>query len=229
MQKEMLKASPNYEYLMDSISRTYSEQKLWISKEIPSVADVGEKYPALTTSTIAHLEFHLLTKMQLVDALEYSFVAAAAKIVDAARKKRHLDGFMKELVDRADYALEAPKINDVLLTAAVCVLPSLVKERMEAFICPENPEATYLFPKVTYRGSSIFDATLFTVRLEDISIIEENLLAAVATQIALYWIFDIVFDQKAKKSLDLFCRATQVDSGVSATPLTRLAVALFAQ
>ncbi|KAL3244585.1 hypothetical protein MRX96_047152 [Rhipicephalus microplus] len=90
------------------------------------------------TSTVqAHLEFHLLTKVQLVDALQHSFAAAAAKIVDAARKKRHLDGFMKELVDRADYALEAPKNNDVLLTAAVCVLPSLVKERMEAFICPE--------------------------------------------------------------------------------------------
>ncbi|KAL3208337.1 hypothetical protein MRX96_039224 [Rhipicephalus microplus] len=227
MQKEMLKASPKYEYLIDSTSRTYSERRLWISKEIPSVADVVEKYPALTTSTIAHLEFYLLTKVQLVDALEHYFAAAAAKIVDAARKKRHFDQFMKELVDRVDYALEAP--NDVLLTPAVCVLPSLVKERMEAFICPEDPEATYLFPKVTYRGSSIFDATLFTLLLVGISIIDENVLAAVATQIALYWVFDIVFDPKTKKSLDLFCHAAQVDSGVGPTPLHRLAVALFAQ
>lgn len=59
MQKEMLKASPNYEYLMDSISRTYSERRLWISKQIPSVADVVEKYPALTTSTIVSIHIHL--------------------------------------------------------------------------------------------------------------------------------------------------------------------------
>nr|XP_037286315.1 uncharacterized protein LOC119179350 [Rhipicephalus microplus] len=111
MQKEMLKASPNYEYLMDSISRTYSERRLWISKEIPSVADVVEKYPALTTSTIVSIHIHL-------------------------------------------------------------------------------------FPHGI-----------------DISIMKENLLAAVATQIALYWVFDIVFDPKAKKSLDLFYRAAQVDNG----------------
>ncbi|XP_075736712.1 uncharacterized protein LOC142776628 isoform X1 [Rhipicephalus microplus] len=58
------------------------------------------KFPNLEDSTgtgYAHLEFQLFTKVQLVDALEHSFAAAAAKIVDAARKKRHLDGFMKSL------------------------------------------------------------------------------------------------------------------------------------
>ncbi|KAL1431999.1 hypothetical protein MTO96_013669 [Rhipicephalus appendiculatus] len=142
MQREMRKANPGYEYLVDSMSRTFADRRLWISRELPGVADVVEKYPALTTSTI-------------------------------------------------------------------------------------NPEATYVFPKVTYTGSSIFDATMFVVRLEHISIIEDSLLAAVATQIALYWVFDIVFDPKAKKSLDLFCRAAHVDSGLSPTPLIRLAAALF--
>ncbi|XP_070395761.1 uncharacterized protein [Dermacentor albipictus] len=115
-----------------------------------------------------------------------------------------------------------------MLTAAVCVLPSLVKERMEAFICPDDPGAMYMFPTVTYpAGGSIFDATEFVVRLEDVAIPESNLLAAVATLIALYWAFDIVFDLKAKKSLDLICQVISVDSGVSPTPLVRLAAALF--
>ncbi|KAL3189175.1 hypothetical protein MRX96_003307 [Rhipicephalus microplus] len=103
-----------------SYRATNSKRRLWISEEIPSVTDVVEKYPALTTSAIAQTEFHLLAKVQLVDALGHSFAAAAAKIVDAARKKRHLDGFMKELVDRADYALEAPK-NNVILGGTVLI------------------------------------------------------------------------------------------------------------
>ncbi|KAL1460350.1 hypothetical protein MTO96_043349 [Rhipicephalus appendiculatus] len=113
MQREMHKANPSYDYLMDSIPITYADRRLWISREIPGVADVLEKYPALTTSTI------------------------------------------------------------------------------------------------------------------HISIIEDNVLAAVATQTSLYWVFYIVFDPKTKKSLDLFCRAAHIDRGVSPTPLIRLAAALF--
>lgn len=53
MQREMLKASPSYHYLMDSMSRTYAERRLWISREIPSVADVVEKHPALTNTIVS--------------------------------------------------------------------------------------------------------------------------------------------------------------------------------
>ncbi|KAL1474293.1 hypothetical protein MTO96_038092 [Rhipicephalus appendiculatus] len=48
----------------------------------------------------------------------------------------------------------------------VHVLPNMpldVKLSMERH--QQNPEATYVFPKVTYTGSSIFDATMFIVRL----------------------------------------------------------------
>ncbi|KAH6946032.1 hypothetical protein HPB50_011275 [Hyalomma asiaticum] len=228
MHKEMNKSSPNYDYLADSMKRTFSGRRSWIGLHIPSVKDVLEKYPALSKSTIVHLEFNLISKVQLVGTLTQAFQRVSLKIVNTVRKKRHLDTLLNEIISRLESATEPSESNDVLLTAAVCVLPSLVKERVEAFIRPDDSGTNFIFPTVTYEpGGSVFNATQFIVRLEEISIAEGTLLEAVATQIALYWAFDIVFDPKAKRSLDLICRAAHVDSGVSPTPLVRLAAALF--
>nr|XP_054922362.1 uncharacterized protein LOC129382446 [Dermacentor andersoni] len=137
MCKELRKPSPSHEYLCDSMRRTFAERRGWIAFRIPSVKDVLEKYPALSTSAIVHLEFQVARNVQLLEALEKVFQNSASKIVAAVRKKRHLDSLNKDIVGHVDSASEPSQSDDVMLTAAVCVLPSLVKERMEAFICPD--------------------------------------------------------------------------------------------
>ncbi|XP_070384807.1 uncharacterized protein [Dermacentor albipictus] len=52
MCKERHKASPNHEYLSDCMKRTFADRRGWIASEIPSVKDVLEKYPALSTNAI---------------------------------------------------------------------------------------------------------------------------------------------------------------------------------
>lgn len=52
-------------------------------------------------------------------------------------------------------------------------------------------------PMVTYEGTSLLQARAFHVQLESIKIDEDDLVSALATQIALYLVFDIVFAPKA--------------------------------
>ncbi|KAH7953113.1 hypothetical protein HPB49_004972 [Dermacentor silvarum] len=112
------------------------------------------------------------------------------KILEVAKKKRHLEHFFASL-DEAMSAAQ-PLHKDLKLTASVCVLSSLVNERMEAFISPY---------------------------FEAIKINKDGLVPALATQIALYWAFDIVFAPKAQKTFDSICRMVGINSGVWPTPL----------
>ncbi|XP_075526282.1 uncharacterized protein LOC142557995 [Dermacentor variabilis] len=121
-----------------------------------------------------------------------------------------------------------PEQNDLMLTAAIFLLHSLVKERVEAFVCSREPEAVHVVPTVTYTGN-ILELPEFTVQLEALEIQAPNLLQAVATQMALYWTFDIVFCAKAQKTFDLQCRLIGVSSGIQATSLVRVAQTLLKQ
>lgn len=54
VQKELRKARPDNAYISDSMSRTFSARRAWISKEIPSMEQVTDKYPALMLATMAN-------------------------------------------------------------------------------------------------------------------------------------------------------------------------------
>ncbi|XP_049514330.1 uncharacterized protein LOC125941336 [Dermacentor silvarum] len=176
------------------MSRTFSARRAWISKEIPSVEQVTEKYPALMLTTMVRSEFHSQTGICLLGTLQDVFSMTSTKIIEVAKKKHHLEHFFASL-DEAMSAAQ-PLHKDLKLTASVRVLSSLVKERMEAFISPY---------------------------LESIKIDEDGLVPALATHIALYWAFDIVFAPKAQKTFDLICRMVGINSGVRPTPLLRVA------
>ncbi|KAH7965496.1 hypothetical protein HPB49_008482 [Dermacentor silvarum] len=60
-------------------------------------------------------------------------------------------------------------------------------------------------PTVKYEGTSLLQARALRVQLESIKIDEDDLVSGLATQIALYWIFDIVFAPKALRTLTI-CR-----------------------
>ncbi|XP_077523207.1 uncharacterized protein LOC144134097 [Amblyomma americanum] len=78
--------------------------------------------------------------------------------------------------------------------------------------------AVHYIPTVVHRGG-ILTTSDFSVCLEKICVKETSLLAALATQMALYWAFNIAFDKKAQRSFDLLCRLINVDSGLRPTQL----------
>ncbi|XP_075534346.1 uncharacterized protein LOC142568168 [Dermacentor variabilis] len=226
MQKQARKASPDTIYLLDAMMRTFAERRKWISEETPSVKNIVEKYPALAVGSVVLQEFKAITNVTLVDALRGVLDPIAHKILQSAQKKRHLEDFLIGLEKMKD-GVPQPEQNDLMLTAAIFVLPSLVKERVEAFVCSREPEAVHV-PTVTYTGN-ILELLEFTIQLEVLEIQAPNLLQAVATQMALYWTFDIVFCAKAQQTFDLLCRLIGVSSGIQATPLVRVAQTLLKQ
>ncbi|XP_077511926.1 uncharacterized protein LOC144122256 [Amblyomma americanum] len=221
MKSAVQKARPDMAYIIDCMRRTFPTRRKWIGSEDPSVEVAIEKFPALAMSSIAQLEFELITSVPVLERLEEALQRTKEKIVHAARKKRHLEGFLEDFDARMDGTSEAA-VYETTVTAAVCLLPSMVKERVETFVRPFDPAAVHYIPTVVHRGG-ILTTTDFSVCLEKICIKETSLLAAVATQMALYWAFNIVFDKKAQRSFDLLCRLINVDSGLRPTPLVRLA------
>ncbi|XP_075737745.1 uncharacterized protein LOC142777326 isoform X2 [Rhipicephalus microplus] len=217
MTKEVAKARPDMAYIEDCMSRTLPSRREWVSQDSPSVDDIIKKYPALLIGSIVQLEFRLLTKVPIMEKLEEFLGPASGKIVKIARQKRHMQKFLEDLdavlVDASEDASE-----EVMLTAAICVLPAMVKERMDAFICKFDPTKTHYVPTVTFMGN-VLTSDAFAVRLEDIEIAEKSLLAAISTQMALYWATNIVFDKKAQRTFDVLSRALKVKSGLQPTPL----------
>ncbi|XP_075735236.1 uncharacterized protein LOC119184013 isoform X1 [Rhipicephalus microplus] len=217
MTKEVAKARPDMAYIEDCMSRTLPSRREWVSQDSPSVDDIIKKYPALLIGSIVQLEFRLLTKVPIMEKLEEFLGPASGKIVKIARQKRHMQKFLEDLdavlVDASEDASE-----EVMLTAAICVLPAMVKERMDAFICKFDPTKTHYVPTVTFMGN-VLTSDAFAVRLEDIEIAEKSLLAAISTQMALYWATNIVFDKKAQRTFDVLSRALKVKSGLRPTPL----------
>ncbi|KAL1473653.1 hypothetical protein MTO96_038541 [Rhipicephalus appendiculatus] len=183
------------------------------------------KFPSLADSTgtgYVHQEFKAITDVNLLGALKNALEPIAQKIIGSAKSKRHLEDFFKKLADEEDATPELAK-DDLMLTAAIYVLPSLVKERMEAFVHIHDPEAVYVVPTVSYTGN-VLQTSDFMVHLEMLELPAANLGEAIATQMALYWTFDIVFCSKTQKTFDLICRLLGIgSSGVQATPLVRVA------
>lgn len=67
------------------------------------------------------------------------------------------------------------------------------------------------------------------MRLEGLAIKETSLLAAIATQIALYWALNIVFSKKAQRTFDLLCQVLKVQSVLRPTSLVRVALTILSQ
>ncbi|KAH6919445.1 hypothetical protein HPB50_029567 [Hyalomma asiaticum] len=188
--------------------RTFVDRRQWISEKLPTVQDILDRYPALAISSVVHQEFKEFTEVTLLVALKNALQPVYHKIMASAKSKRHLEDFFKVLAD----------VEDLMLTAAMYVLPSLVKERMEAFVHIREPEAVYLVPTVTYT-EQILTTVDFIVHLEMLRLPAASLLEAIATQMELFWTFDIVFCARTQKTFDLICRLLGVGSGVQATPI----------
>ncbi|CAN8019102.1 unnamed protein product [Ixodes persulcatus] len=136
MEKEMRKASPNVAYITDSLTRTFPTRRLWVTSQNPSVAEIVEKYPDFKCGTFLQQEFTAATGCTIEDKLVEGLSNCSLRILEAARKKRHLATFFDDLDGRAAGEDAGPE-NEVLTMAALYVLPSLVKERSLAFLHPD--------------------------------------------------------------------------------------------
>ncbi|XP_072144186.1 uncharacterized protein [Dermacentor andersoni] len=186
-----------------------------------------DKYPVLSISSIVQLEFRLLTNTPIMPKLEQVLQPVANKILMTARKKRHTENIFEEF-DALMNASTEDAAGELTLTAALCVLPTLVKERVDSLTCHSDPAKVHYVPTVTFVGS-LLTAQEFTVHLEGISIQENTLLEAIATQMALYWVLNIAFQKKAQRTFHLLCELLGVPSGLRATPLVRVAHTLLSQ
>ncbi|KAH7968867.1 hypothetical protein HPB52_012064 [Rhipicephalus sanguineus] len=70
MQKELRKGRPDYDYVRDSMLRTFAARREWIFKEIPSMEAITDKYPALMLASFAQNEFQSQTKVLLLEKLQ---------------------------------------------------------------------------------------------------------------------------------------------------------------
>ncbi|KAL3220607.1 hypothetical protein MRX96_050342 [Rhipicephalus microplus] len=101
---------------------------------------------------------------------------------------------------------DSPSVDDIIKKYPALLIGSI------------DPTKTHYVPTVTFMGN-VLTSDAFAVRLEDIEIAEKSLLAAISTQMALYWATNIVFDKKAQRTFDVLSRALKVKSGLRPTPL----------
>ncbi|XP_042146147.1 uncharacterized protein LOC115316675 [Ixodes scapularis] len=201
MDKEMQKSSPNVAYITDSLARTFPTRRLWVTSLNPSVAEIVEKYPALKCGTFLQQEFTAATGCTIEDKLLEGLSNSSLRILEAARKKRHLAAFFDDLDGRAA-GVDAGPENDVLTMAALYVLPCLVKERSLTFLHPDDPAELPPYPTVDYEGD-FYQAASFIVSVDELRIEEATLLGAISTMMAMYWVFNMEFLPKSSKTLQL--------------------------
>ncbi|EEC08484.1 hypothetical protein IscW_ISCW005507 [Ixodes scapularis] len=101
MDKEMRKTSPNAACTADSLTRTFPTRTLWVTSQNPSVAEIVEKYPAFKCGTFLQQEFTAATGCTIEDKLLEGLSNSSLRILEAARKKRHLAAFFDDLDGRA--------------------------------------------------------------------------------------------------------------------------------
>ncbi|KAG0444249.1 hypothetical protein HPB47_014004, partial [Ixodes persulcatus] len=147
-----------------------------------------ETFPTLADTTgSGHLqqEFTAATGCTIEDKLVEGLSNCSLRILEAARKKRHLATFFDDLDGRAAGEDAGPE-NEVLTMAALYVLPSLVKERSLAFLHPDDPAELPPYPTVGYEGD-FYQVASFIVSVDELRIEEATLLGAISTMMAMYW------------------------------------------
>ncbi|KAH7932915.1 hypothetical protein HPB49_004894 [Dermacentor silvarum] len=144
--------------------------------------------------------------------------AMAKEVLKARPDMAYIEDCMaRTLASRREWvAKENPSVDEMLLKYPVLSI---------SFI---DPAKVHYVPTVTFTGG-ILTTQEFTVCLEGIAIKEGSLLAAIATQMALYWTCTIVFNKKAQKTFDLLCHLLKIHSGLRTTPLVRVAQTLLSQ
>ncbi|XP_072145560.1 uncharacterized protein [Dermacentor andersoni] len=117
--------------------------------------------------------------------------------------------------------LSAMTSPNLMETAAICLLPCLVKERKEAFLTTDRSTA-HRVPTVICSVDA-WDSTPSTVSLDDIAIEENTLSEALSTLFTLYWAFDIVLAKGVHKTLAVIAKLLDVPSNAHMSPLARVA------
>ncbi|KAH7933578.1 hypothetical protein HPB49_014033 [Dermacentor silvarum] len=220
MKKELAKPKADVSYVADCMLRTFRIRRDWIEKECPSIQAITDEYPSLKLRTMLHNEFTLQTGVDLSTTLRPLLRAVAKKVIEIAQKKRHLEAFLADFDSRWEAATDE-KRNDLMETAAICLLPCLVKERKEAFLTTDS-STVHSVPTVVCTIDA-WDSTPFRVCLEDIEIQEITLPEALSTLFALYWAFDIVFAKGVHKTLEVIAKLLNVPSNAHLSPLARVA------
>ncbi|XP_075551050.1 uncharacterized protein LOC142584715 [Dermacentor variabilis] len=167
-----------------------------------------------------HNEFMLQTGVDPSTTLQPLLCAVAKKVIEKAQKKQHLEAFLVVFNSRLEVAAKE-KRNDLMETAAICLLPCLIKECKEAFLTTDR-STVHSVPIVICRIDA-WDSTPFTDCLEDIEIEENTLPEALSTLFTLYLAFDIVFAKGVHKTLEVIAKLLDVPSNAHMSPLARVA------
>ncbi|XP_075727907.1 sterile alpha motif domain-containing protein 3 isoform X1 [Rhipicephalus microplus] len=220
MKTELAKTKPDLSYVTDRMLRTFVARRNWIENGCPSIQAITDEYPALKLSSMLHNEFKLQTGVDLRATLQPLLRAIEKKVLDIAQKKRHLEAFLADLDKRLKDATEDDKV-DLMQNAVICLLPCLVKERKEAFVnSVEN--IVYAVPSIVCLGN-VLDCTYFKVCVENYEVVETTLTNALATLLALYWAFDIVFAKGAQKTFEVLGKLLGIPGSGRISPLARVA------
>ncbi|KAH7978944.1 hypothetical protein HPB49_007455 [Dermacentor silvarum] len=151
------------------------------------------------------------------DTIDAHLVAMAKEVSKARPDVNYTSDCMaRTFASRRKWIGENPSVADI------------VKEYPALSMSTIDPTVVHYLPTITFEGA-LLDTKSFAVCLEELRIEEDSLLATIATLLALYWAFNIVFGKKGQKSLDLLCRLNEVGSGIPATPLVRVSHSLLAK
>ncbi|KAH7965859.1 hypothetical protein HPB49_011606 [Dermacentor silvarum] len=171
----------------------------------------GEAKPALDAFK-HYLEQRCSSADELVKRHNMLGKLVAGKIADLMKKK-------KEPIFNEDFDTFVDITADSVIHNKARIK---IKEKSQVI---KDPTLVHYLSTITFEGP-LLDTKSFAVCLEELRI-EDSLLAAIATLLALYWAFNIAFVKKGQKSHDLWCRLIQVDSGIPATPLVRVSHSLL--
>nr|XP_054929008.1 uncharacterized protein LOC126534872 [Dermacentor andersoni] len=155
----------------------------------------------------------------LADSTGTGYVAEVWDGEDESSIRSHITSMKKELLKpKANFSY----VTDYLMeTAAICLLPCLVKERKEAFLTTDRSTAHRVLTVIC--SVDAWDSTPSTVSLDDIAIEENTLSEALSTLFTLYWAFDIVLAKGVHKTLAVIAKLLDVPSNAHMSPLARVA------
>lgn len=178
------------------MKKTYDIRRDFITKELPTIAQVKETYPELFRDRQIMLEFERITNIDLDHALQEYCVAHWRDIFDMCRKIAGASSLLKQ----ADAVKkDSPSLEQYWdMVASLCLVPFMMKENLCDLVI-EIGEDEQVDPKgkivpVLISKGTVFKSDEFILVAEEEIIQEfEEFTIAFASLFATYWIFNMEY------------------------------------
>lgn len=178
------------------MKKTYDIRRDFITKELPTIAQVKETYPELFRDRQIMLEFERITNIDLDHALQEYCVAHWRDIFDMCKK---ITGAASLLKQADGVKKESPSLEQYWdMVASLCLIPFMMKENLCDLVI-EIGEDEQVDPKgkivpVLISKGTVFKSDEFILVAEEEVIQEfEEFTIAFASLFATYWIFNMEY------------------------------------